>query len=92
MYLTRNNPYKSTGIIPKYSNAIDLCFWNKECIEKREAAEAAAQQKAAEQQMLLQQLINKPTGGLSSWAIFGIVTGMIGLTFFTIFLIKRRKI
>jgi hypothetical protein len=83
MYLTRNT---------RYSNAIDLCFFDKACIKRRQESEALAAQQLAEQQRLLEQTLNTKTSGLNAWAITGIIVGLTGLTFLTLFLIKKHTI
>lgn len=91
MYLTKKN---NTHTLPsqKYSNAIDLCFFDKACIKRRQEAEAQAAQQLQSQQQLLQQVLNTKTSGLNAWAITAIVAALAGLTFLTFFLIKKHKI
>lgn len=70
---------------------IPLCFFDKNCIAKRNEAEAKAKAELQQQQALLQQISNQSTGGLSAWAITGIVVGLAGITFLTIYYIKKSK-
>ncbi len=76
----------------RWDNAIDLCFFDQACINRRNAAEAAANQQLAQQQQQLQNALNLPTGGLKTGAIVGIIIGLLGLTTLTIYLINRHKI
>lgn len=70
---------------------LGLCFGNKDCIAKREAQKAANQQALLLQQQALEQALNKPSGGLSTGAIVGIILAIIAITTVTIILIKKRK-
>ena len=95
MYLTRQNNtynYIPSGVGQKYSNAIDLCFFNKKCIRNRQQSEERNAQQLVDQQRLLEQTLNTKTSGLNAWAITGIVVGLAGLTFLTLFLIRKHKI
>lgn len=71
--------------------ALDLCFFNKECIRKREEEKANAQKQIEQQQQTLIDITNKPTGGLNAWAITGIIAGTLALSIFIIYMIKKRK-
>lgn len=70
---------------------IDLCFWDKACIRKRNEAQAAAQAAVQEQQQILMQITNQPAGGLNAWAITGIIVAVLGIAAFVIYKIKRKK-
>lgn len=71
--------------------ALDLCFFNSECIAKRERDKAIAQQQIAQQQQLLMQISNQNAGGLNAWEITGIVVAVLGIAAFVIYKIKRKK-
>ncbi len=76
----------------KYSNASQICFWNKECIAKRDAENAAIALQQQQQQATLMQALSTSSGGISTGAIVGIVFGLIAITAVSIYLIKKKKI
>lgn len=71
--------------------ALDLCFWDKACIKRREEAQALAQGQIAQQQQVLMGIANQPTGGLNAWAITAIVAATLGIAAFVVYKIKNRK-
>lgn len=69
--------------------ALDLCFFNKECIRKREEERAKNEAIVQQQQMLLGEVAGQ-TKSISPLTIVAIVVGLAAITI-TIFLIKKYK-
>lgn len=80
--------FKTTG----FSNAIPLCFFDAECIKKRDEEQQQAANAIAQQQALLMQLANTPTGRLGAGTIALIVLAIAGAAFGVVYFIKKNKI
>lgn len=75
----------------RYSNVIDLCFFDKACIARREAANAIAQQQIAEQQAILLNISSQKVGGLTATGYAGIITAILLVSATVVLIIKKRK-
>lgn len=71
--------------------ALNLCFWNKECIRKRQEEQARQQALLQQQQQLLYNVYNSPTGGLKTWHIVSIIGAALLISAFVIYKINKRK-
>lgn len=75
----------------RHSNVLDLCFWDAECIRKREEREQRERDALFQQQQLLMGISGQKSGGLSTGAVVAIVFSLIAITAGTIYFIKKRK-
>jgi len=71
--------------------ALDLCFWDKACIKRREEAQAAAQAQIAQQQQVLLGITSQPSGGLKAWHIAVIIGSALLIAGIIVYRIKNKK-